>query len=89
MTDTTVPKRPGNAAVSAAAENDLYRVCGTSPAQWRTRDGQWIYHVHVEFAVAHGLLGDFAAPEQIDGVWVQRLDLSEDGLDWYLKQTAA
>lgn len=87
MTDTTAPKRPRNAAVSAAADNDLYRICGTSPAQWRTRDGQWIYHVHVDYAVARGLLGELGAPELIDGVWVQRMDLSEQGLNWYLEQT--
>lgn len=88
MTDTTAPKRPPNQAVAAAADNNLYRVCGTSPAQWRTRDNQWIYHVHVEYAIARGLLGELNPPEQIDGVWVQRMDLSEHGLDWYLEQTA-
>lgn len=87
MAEMTPAKRSTNAAVNAAADNDLYRVCGTSPDQWRTRDNQWIYHVHVDYAIARGLLGDFAAPELIDGVWVQRLDLSEQGLDWYLEQT--
>lgn len=88
MSDTPTPPRSGNAAVSAAADNDLYRICGTSPAQWRTRDNRWIYHVHVEYAIARGLLGELAAPELIDGVWVQRMDLSEHGLNWYLEQTA-
>jgi hypothetical protein len=86
MTDTS-PVRPTNPAIVAAANFDLYRVCGAART-WRTRDGGHIWWASVEAALAVGMLGDFAAPELIDGVWVQRMDLSESGLDWYLQQTA-
>lgn len=79
-----------HAALAAAADNDLYRVCGPvgQPAVFRTRSGRFLNTHSVVVAVAGGMLGTFATAELLgDGVWVQRLDLSEAGLDYFLAVT--
>lgn len=76
-------------AVRAAADNDLYRIAGTFPSEWRTRAGDLIDPDAVRVAIAGGLLGQFQEYETLpDGVLAKRMDLSEHGLDWYLQQTA-
>lgn len=80
------------AVTTVAADNDLYRVCGDigTPAQFRTLAGNLVDRDAVLWAVASGKLGDFAKPEQApDGVWVERFDLSDYGLDWHLSATEA
>jgi hypothetical protein len=76
-------------AVCAAADNDLYRIAGSIPSEWRTRNGDPIDPDAVRVAIAGGLLGQFQARETLpDGVLAERMDLSEHGLDWHLQQTA-
>lgn len=78
--------------LTAAAENDLYRVCKELDGQlsvFRTRAGH-VFETHdVVRAVAGGMLGTLSDSQPLgDGVWVQRLDLSEAGLDYFLAVTA-
>jgi hypothetical protein len=90
MTTDAELRTAANPAVIAAAANDLYRVAGCVPAVFRTRAGQPIDTHAVAVAIALGLMGRFAERETLaDGTLVDRLDLSEGGLDWYLKQTGA
>lgn len=77
-----------NPAVAAAADFDLYRVCGSArPAEgkladFRTRDGTPIDARAAVAGVAQGLLGQIQGAETLpDGVLAQRLDLSDHGLD--------
>lgn len=79
------------AVLDAAADNDLYRVCGTyNPASFRTAAGDYFRWWEVREAVARGLLGSLSDAGQLpDGTWAQRLDLSEHGLDRYLAEAGA
>jgi hypothetical protein len=78
-----------NPAVRAAADFDLYRICDTGrPAQFRTRSGECIDTRAAVVAVAGGIMGKFQPRETLPGGAIaERLDLSNYGLDWYLKQT--
>lgn len=76
------------AVLAHAANNDLYRVSPVlgSPPLFRTRSGgQDIYTRHVLDAIALGLLGPFQPGETLpDGTRVNRIDLSDAGLETYL-----
>jgi hypothetical protein len=79
------------AVLAAAADNNLYRVCGTyNPATFRTAAGEEFRPEAVRYLIAMGILGPLAKPEQLpDGTWAERIDLSTAGLDWYLAEAAS
>lgn len=65
-----------------AGDNNLYRVIGTVPSRFRTAAGVGLDTHSVAVAVAGGLLGTFQPRELVDGAWLERLDLSDHGLDF-------
>jgi hypothetical protein len=77
-----------HAVLAAAADNNLYRVCGTyNPATFRTAAGGELRPEAVRYLIAMGILGPLAKAEQLpDGTWAERIDLSTEGLDWYLTE---
>ncbi len=76
-------------ALEAAADFDLYRVCGTRPAEFVRGAGGWVDPSAVVWAIARGLLGVLAKPQLLPtGVYGQRLDFSDYGLEWYVAVSA-
>jgi hypothetical protein len=80
------------AALNAAADNRLYRICGTyNLAKFiNAATGEELNPHAVKALIAMGLLGDVGEPELIpgrDNQWGQLLYLSEAGLDRLLAVT--
>lgn len=79
---TATSNRPLSDALTAAADHDLYRVAGRAgqPALFRTRAGIVLDTDAVTLMVTLGWLGSFQPTEEVDGVWLERIDLTGEGL---------